>query len=119
MFIEQWESASRNSDTLVVGDTNLDFNKWRVPDSDHTYMVELGKDRMETQGFNQIIIGETRFWPGTPSSLLDQCWTNCGARIIKAANILKVISDHNMLELEIRIKGSGSANKEILTRDRS
>ena len=42
-FIDQWIAASRGAETFVIGDVNLDFNKWRNPDSDLEAMTNLVK----------------------------------------------------------------------------
>ena len=44
MFIDQWVAASTKGDTIVIGDTNLDTNKWASPDSDHIIMTDLVKN---------------------------------------------------------------------------
>ena len=85
-FISQWEAASRRADTFVIGDTNLDYNKWDNPDANHDSMTEMVKTRIKTEGFVQTVRGDTRFWPNTTSSLVDQCWTNAPARIMKLYN---------------------------------
>ena len=95
------------------------MNKWAAPDSDHTVMVDLIKDRIETQGFCQIVEGDTRFWPHTPSSLIDHIWNNCPARIIHSRNINLALSDHNLLEIKIRLNGSDNKPKVFIARDRS
>ena len=117
LFINQREAASR-SDTIVIGDFNLDMNKWSAPDSDHLIMTDMMKNRIETLGFTQVIEGDTRFWPGTPSSLIDHCWQNCTERIMSVKNVEIAVSDHNLQEIQIRINGSGTRPKEFLARDK-
>ena len=82
-FITQWIASSRGAETFVIGDTNLDHNKWAQPDGDHINMTNLVKTQIETLGFHQMVTGSTRFWPGTRPSLVDKCWTNCPERLLK------------------------------------
>ena len=118
-FIKQWVAASRHAETVVIGDFNLNFNKWRQPDQDHLSMTELIKNNIETLSFSQIIRGDTRFWPNTTSSLIDHCWTDCPDRILRSKNSVRSYSDHNLLEFQLRISGKNNRPKEILIRDRS
>ena len=63
-FIEKWKRAARGADVMVLGDLNLDFLKWGLPDGAHHRMVD--KVKFETLGFSQMIQGVTRTWPGQP-----------------------------------------------------
>ena len=116
--MRQWEAASSRTDTFVIGDTNLDYKKWNSPDTDHVTMTDLVKSRIETLGFHQTVEGDTRYWPHAENSLLDQCWTNCPARIVSATNRTRGSSDHNILVTNIRVAGSINNPKEILLRDK-
>ena len=60
---------------LIIGDTNLDKEKWNAPEQIHIHMVDLVKEEIKTLNYCQIIEGITRSWPGQESSLIDQCWT--------------------------------------------
>ena len=64
-----------------------------------------------------MIRGDTRFWPNTPSSLVDQVWTNCPMKILYAKNHDVALLDHNLLEIKIRIDGLVDTPKEIIARD--
>ena len=46
IFLDQWERACISADTIVVGDFNLDKNKWLNPDQDHLAMVNMMKTRI-------------------------------------------------------------------------
>ena len=81
-------------------------------------MTNLVKDRIETLGFHQTVVGDTRFWPFTENSLVDQCWTNCPARIIRASNKTRGSSDHNIQETIIRVAGTINDPREIILRDK-
>ena len=118
-FITQWIAASRGAETFVIGDTNLDHNKWVQPDGDHINMTNLVKTQIETLGFHQMVTGSTRFWPGTRPSLVDKCWTNCPERLLKIRNETRASSDHNLQYFEIRIAGKENIAKEVYMRDRS
>ena len=118
MFIDKWLLAKSKGDVIVLGDTNLDHLKWPLPDHDHIYMTDITKNEIETEGFSQIVEGYTRSWVGQANSLIDQCWSNCGNRIISCRNIVRGASDHNLIELVIRTKGVNSAPKEAMRRQR-
>ena len=52
-----------------------------------------------------------------PSSLIDHCWNYCPA--ISSKNVNLAVSDHNLLEIKIRISGSDYRPKEYIYRDKS
>ena len=107
------------ADTFGIGDTNLDYNKWLHPEQDHNVMTELVQDRLDTKGFVQSVTGDTRFWPHTVPSLVYQCWSNCPERIIKLANVTRGSSDHNLIEINIRVSENPHVSKEVLMRNRT
>ena len=37
-------------ESVILGDFNLDYNKWESPDQDFLIMTELMKDEIETLG---------------------------------------------------------------------
>ena len=115
-FIEQWESASLQGEVIVIGDTNLDELKWATPDYTHLEMVNLVKYRIETLGYIQLIKGATRFWPHQDSSLIDKCWVNCQEKIVTSENINYGATDHNIIEIVLKIKGKITTPVELQTR---
>ena len=117
-IIDKWVRASRTADTIVIGDLNLDMNKWTDPEYENKDMVDMVKDSIETLNFSQVIDGDTRFWPGVPSSQIDHCWNNCPTRVISTKNVNLALSDHNLLEIKVRISGTDHQPKEIISRDR-
>ena len=98
---------------IVFGDTNLDHLKLEQPEPHLVSMVDMVKDQLETLGFAQIVTGITWCQKGQ-SSLLDQCWTNCGTRISSCRNLVCGASDHNLTEITIRIKGINKSPKETI-----
>ena len=86
-FVQQWVEASNQADCIIIGDTNLDHNKWTHPDNLHEDMVNLIKNNIEIKGFQQIIQGSTRFWSQQADSLIDKCWVNCIEKIESSKNI--------------------------------
>ena len=80
-------------------------------------MVDMVKDQAETSGFSQIVTGYTRCWNGQSSSLLDQCWTNCATRISSCRNLVCGSSDHNLIEIIVRLKGINKSPKETVKRN--
>ena len=46
IFTDQWIAASSRSDTIFIGDLNLDLNKWSDPDQDHLYMTNPMKNKI-------------------------------------------------------------------------
>ena len=112
--MRQWNNASQGTDVIIQGDTNLDHLKWLNPDRHLVNMVDMFKDQAETSGFSQIVTGYTRCWYGQSSSLLDQCWTNCATRISSCRNLVRGSSDHNLIEIIIRLKGINKSPKETV-----
>ena len=82
-------------------------------------MTDIIKYKIETIGFFQLIQGPTRFWPHTPESLIDQIWTNAPDLIISSRNIIHAVADHNLIELNIRMKGKQSYPREVIKRKMS
>ena len=115
---QQWMTACQGSDVVIIGDTNLDHLKWELPERHLVNMVNTVKNNIEVLGFAQIVTGITRSWPGQASSLLDQVWTNCGTRIVSCRNIVHGASDHNLVELTLRTKGSHKSPREVIKRQR-
>ena len=76
LFINSWKAASRISDVTVIGDLNLDFQRWGAPSIRVEKMVDKVKTDIETLGFHQIVEEVTRSWPDQPDSLLDHIWMN-------------------------------------------
>ena len=75
--VEGWAAAAAdNSRCFFIGDLNLDYSRWEMPEAGHVKMVNKVKSEIETQGLCQVIKGMTRFWPGQPPSQVDHCWTN-------------------------------------------
>ena len=83
-FVDKWKVAAAvaNHDVYVVGDTNLDFASWDNPDIAHQRMIEKVKLEIEMSGFQQLVQGMTRSWPGQQDSLLDQVWVNNPEKVI-------------------------------------
>ena len=80
-FIESWKRAATSGDTMVLGDVNIDYCKWALPDTKHSRMVEKMKEELETVDFHQMVTDVTRSWSGQPDTLIDQCWVNAPQRI--------------------------------------
>ena len=104
-FINRVVDATRNAKCIIIGDTNLDHLKWLDPDQHHKDMVNMMKNEVETLGYSQSIVGPTRFWPGQNSSLIDQCWTNSPELLLSSRNLADGTSDHNPIEIMVRLKG--------------
>ena len=117
-FLAQWKMIGSRFDTFVVGDTNLDTCRWENPTSNCRQMVENTKDEIVTEGFHQLIQGITRSWRGQTDSCLDQVWTNVLALSISTSNFSRGSSDHNVIQVIIRLKGAAGNCLEFLSRRR-
>ena len=110
--IQGWKRASRNSKCIILGDLNVDYLKW----SDSSYrgkkLIQIMKDEIITIGYCQLIKKVTRFWPGVPSTLVDQIWTNSPESILQTTNNTRASSDHNWIAAIIRTK-----NRKIMVHD--
>ena len=58
------------------------------------------------EGFEQMIDGYTRFDLKGSQSLIDHIWTNTQQRIVSYENISSGNSDHNIISVTVRSKGS-------------
>ena len=77
LFLDQWKRAGEKTECFVIGDLNLDSNKWTNPDNEHKEMTERRKKtadrdtRIPTAGQRRhyILAKHSGFIGG---SLLDQ-----------------------------------------------
>ena len=103
-IVEKWSRAGRTSKCIVIGDLNLDMRRWQNPDQYVSNMVELVQDKIEQEGFVQLVQEHTRSWHGQADSLLDHIWVNCPNMVQSHHNILNGASDHNIVEVVISCK---------------
>ena len=118
-FVDSWKKAAFKSEVIVLGDTNLDYVKWADPDQGHFNMVNRVKEEIETLGFQQVIQGITRSWPGQPYSLVDQCWMNEPSRLIYTRNLVRTFSDHNLIVVCFRTRSRIEDRHEYIKRQRN
>ena len=119
LFIDQWDRASIQTDCIVLGDLNLDLLRWASPEYKHSEMVDLVKNVIETKGFVQMVQGITRSWPNQADSTIYHCWTNAPHKLVQCRNLVRSASDHNVIDIKVRVKGHNGAAREILSRNRS
>ena len=79
-------------------------------------MVEETKQDIETLGFHQLISDVTRSWRGQKDSNLDQVWTNVPEVALSTYNKSRGSSDHYVVGVIIRTKGSEGNHQEYLSR---
>ena len=115
-FIAQWNSLEGKGEIFVAGDTNLDKLKWAQPDSINVKMVTAMKDKIETKGYYQIVVGPTRHWCDTEPSLIDQIWTKSPQKVLQCNNLLRPVADHNIIVTIIRKKGGTKGGGEVQKR---
>ena len=116
-FLRQVEAVRISSTCHIIGDLNLDYNKWSFPDHGHSRMITDTKDTLEAGGFFQLVENITRSWPGQVDSLVDHFWTNDPQKILKVSNIVRAAGDHNLIVATIRLKGSNT--RKLDSRKRS
>ena len=119
MFVENWKNIARNADVALLGDLNLDHLTWDQPDHSHTRMIDKIKTDIETLGFNQMVEGVTRTWPGQPDTNLDHCWLNTPWRLIAYRNTERAFSDHNLIWVNLHMKYKVTNSHEFTRRDRT
>ena len=117
-FLKQWKTAGRLGDTFVIGDFNLDYSRWNNPSYINSTMVEETKLELETEGFSQLVQGNTRSWRGQQDSLLDHIWSNRPELVLSTTNKIRGASDHNEIGLSIRLKGKEGNRLESFSRKR-
>ena len=79
-------------------------------------MIDEVKTNIEVNGFYQVIDGPTRQWPGVDDSQIDHCWLNVPGKVIQKHNIVNVASDHNIIGINLRVKGVAFSNLELKKR---
>ena len=72
-----------NVSCVILGDINIDMNRWDNPDTRHTKLVEDTKETVEAEDFEQVIVGSTRFFEGQAESLIDHCWVNRPEKVLE------------------------------------
>ena len=115
-IFNKWKTMSTNTNCVVLGDINLDYMKWALPDNSQEKMVNEVKSKIETSGFQQLITGATRIWKEQNDSCIDHIWANCQNRIVKTTNTTRGSSDHNIIGVEISIKEIKNAGNNIVKR---
>ena len=115
-IVRRWRTLSRGTKCVVLGDLNLDYFKWSMPDQALEKMVDEMKDQIETAGFLQLITSHTRTWRLQADSLLDQVWSNCPERTVKIFNVSCGSSDHNVIGLEIALKKIKTGGNNVVKR---
>ena len=50
-ILDQWVKVTGNSDSIMIGDLNLDKINWQNPDQNISNMVEATKNSIEVKGF--------------------------------------------------------------------
>ena len=113
---KKWKFISRHRKCIVLGDLNLDFLRWDSPEGHLAKMVEMTKDHIETNGFQQLVVGHTRQWTNQANSLIDQIWSNCPERTLKIFNNPRGSSDHNVVGLSLSLKDITATGHNILKR---
>ena len=103
-ILVKWRTASRNKNCLVVGDLNLDFIKWNNPELHQQQMINWTQQQIEAVGFVQIVVKLTRAWQYQSDSLLDHVWINCPGRLSSHINVLRTLSDHNVVGANISLR---------------
>ena len=100
-IVKNWKAAGQKSKCVIIGDLNLDYNRWEDPEQHLVQMVDLTKEHIETEGFSQLITGITRVWRDQTDSTLDHIWVNCPQRVVNHSNLKRGSSDHNVITVII------------------
>ena len=92
---------SKRTETLILGDFNIDWN--RKADIAYTKidMIEDIEESLEQSNFSQLITGDT--WArGDQKSRIDLCFTNKPQNISTVNNKICGSSDHNIIFIELK-----------------
>ena len=115
-ILARWKSLGNTNRCFVIGDLNLDFNRWDAPDQHHEYMVDSTKNIIEVSGFIQLITSITRAWSNQSDSIIDHVWTNSADRVIKHGNEVRAASDHHVISVDIAMKDLKTGGHNIMKR---
>ena len=102
--VDSWRKASKDAKCVLIGDLNINYLNWDLPNYRLKKLVQKVKDEIETLGFAQLIKTITRAWPGQPSSLVDHLWTNAPDSVMSTNNAVRASSDHNVISAILRTK---------------
>ena len=111
-----WAAAGSRQNCVVIGDLNLDMDRWSNPEQNHIKMVERTQEIIEVAGFRQLITGFTRCWQGQKDSVIDHIWVNCGQLIVNHFNHVRSDSDHNMIGCNLSTRNIPTGGQNILKR---
>ena len=115
-IVDKWQNISNKMKCVVIGDLNLDNNRWANPEPMQEVMVDLVKDKIEAAGSIQLIEGITRSWRDQMDSRLDHVWTNCDQRTVNVTNEVRGASDHNLIGIELSLKELKVGGQNVLRR---
>ena len=82
-------------------------------------MIEETKFEVETENFQQTVVGPTHFSVGQGESLIDQTWTNKPEQVLSCNNLTRATSDHNVVQTIYRTSGSLYGAQIIVKRKRT
>ena len=117
-IIEQWKNASdTGNNVIVIGDMNVDLEKWDDPEQLVEPMVDLLKEEIITRNFFQMVQGPTWHWKDRTPSLIDQCWVNDPGRVTNVRNTVRSTADHNMISICFKMAGKVTSPLENVSRD--
>ena len=101
---------------IVIGDINLDYIRWNNPETFQERMVDLVKNRLEIDGFVQLIGDHTRTMRHQTDSLLDHIWSNCQERTVSIFNVSRGDSDHNVIGMIVATKDIKFSGHNVMRR---
>ena len=125
-IINKWEKATEeNREIITLGDTNLDSKTWNLNwnqlgpyDRQKHSMSELLKDKILSQGTDQVNTDFTRIenQPDGRKSCLDQIFTTNPEKMNSHRTHLSTCSDHAMIEYNKKAKNIKIEKKYIKIR---
>ena len=116
VHIENWKAASRDRNCIVLGDLNLDYQKWNSPDSSQEEMVLLTQHEIESTGFVQVIDQITRSQSNQNDSLIDHVWINHPSKLLSHINMVRASSDHNVIGVNVTLKEPKTGGNNTIKR---
>ena len=111
-------NKSRNSQNVVIlGDFNVNLsNEEEDINVNNIIFKDVLLDSLPIEGFTQVIKKNTRHCSNAKSSLIDHIWIKNMSKFIQAKQN-ETSSDHDLVQVIMKIKGNVATNTAVRSRD--
>ena len=79
-------------------------------------MVELVQEKIESNGFRQLMKTFTRSMNDQADSIIDHIWVNCERKVVNHFNKIRSCSDHNVVGVNVNKKDIRTGGQNMIRR---